>query len=116
MKLTKPLFAFALAASAFAMNAHAGVFDVTAKIYGAPATASAAQRTIDITPDTRKVLVTNGETIQFNVDGKPFTWKFDLYHQEGILDLATILPQDLQASGVKVYVAESPDYRAMYRN
>ncbi len=116
MKFTKSLFAFALAASAFAMNANAGVFDVTPKIYGAPATASAAQRIIEITPDTKSVQVTNGETVQFNINGAPFTWKFDLYHQEGVLDLATILPAELQATGVKVYVGESPEYRAMYRN
>jgi hypothetical protein len=116
MKITKSLFAFAFAASAFALNAQAGVFDVSPKIYGAPATASAAQRVIDITPETKSVQVTNGETIQFNINGAPFTWKFDLYHQEGALDLATILPQELQANGVKVYVGESPEYRAMYRN
>lgn len=116
MNITKPLIAFALAASAFAMNANAGVFDVTPKIYGMPAAESTAQRTVDINGDTKSVNVVNGETIKFNVDGKPFTWKFDLYHQEGVLNLATILPQDLRADGVKIYVAEDPVYRDTYRN
>src|SRR5262245_30576670 len=95
MKATKSLIALAIAASALInVSAHAGIFDTTAKIYGAPAAASAAQRTVDITSDTTKVTVTNGETVQFNVDGKSFTWRFDLYHDDGVVDLATLAPQD----------------------
>ena len=115
MKLTKTLTSLALAASAFSLNAHAGVFDVTAKIYGRPAAASAAQQTIVVTPETRKIHVTNGETVKFEVNGQAYTWKFDLYHQEGVLDLTTILPES-HAEGVKVYVAEDPLYAQLYRN
>lgn len=116
MNITKTLAAFAVAASALTLNAHAGIFDVNPKVYGAAAAASTAQRTIDITAQTKKVRVTNGETITFNVNGKQFTWKFDMYHQEGALELSTILPKDLQADGVTIYVAEDPVYREMYRN
>jgi hypothetical protein len=116
MKTTNILAAFAIAASAFSLNASAGIFDVHPRIYGAAAPANSAQRTIDITAQTKKVRVTNGETITFNINGKQFTWKFDLYHQEGALELSTILPADLRADGVTIYVAEDPAYREMYRN
>lgn len=115
MKITKTLTAIALAASAFAMNAHAGIFDVTPKIYGHEAAASMSQRTIVVTPETKKVHVTNGETIKFEVNGQAYTWKFDLYHQEGVVDLSLILPES-HADGVKVYVAEDPLYTQLYRN
>lgn len=115
MKMTKTLIAFAIAASAFTLNANAGIFDTAPQIYGKPAPATAAQRTIDITADTKKVNVTNGETITFNINGKQFTWKFDLYHQEGVLKLSTILPKELHADGVTIYVAEDPLYRELYR-
>jgi hypothetical protein len=117
MKATKSLIAFAIAASALInVSAHAGIFDVQPKIFGAPAAASAAQRTVDVTPDTKQISVTNGETVQFNVDGKSFTWHFDLYHDDGVVDLATLAPQDFKAGGVKVVVAENPLYRELYRN
>lgn len=115
MKFTKTLTALALAASAFTVNAHAGIFDVSPKIYGRPAAASAAQQTIVVTPETRTIHVTNGETVKFEVNGQAYTWKFDLYHQEGVVDLATILPAS-HAEGVKVYVAEDPLYTQLYRN
>jgi hypothetical protein len=115
MKLTKILVAFAMAASALTMNVNAGIFDANPEIYGMVAPANTAQRTVDITADTKKVNVTNGETITFNINGTQFTWKFDLYHQEGVLELSTILPKDLHADGVTIYVAEDPMYRELYR-
>jgi len=98
------------------MNAHAGLFDVTPKIYGMQAPANSAQRVIEISAGTKDVHVTNGETVTFSIDGRQFTWKFDLYHQEGVVALSFLLPQDMHADGVKVHVAESPMYRETYRN
>jgi hypothetical protein len=115
MKTTKTLAAIALAAAAFSSNAQAGFFDPTPKVYGAAAPASAAERTIDINAQTKSVSVINGETVTFNINGKQFTWKFDLYFQEGVVDLGFLFPGDLQANGVKVYVAENPQFREMYR-
>jgi hypothetical protein len=109
MKRTNTLIAFVFAASALTLNAHAG--DINANLYGAPAAAAAAQRSVDITPDTRHVKVTNGETVTFNIHGKPFTWTFQLYQQEGALALSAILPDELRADGVTVYVASNPIYR-----
>jgi len=57
------------------------------------------------------VRVTNGETVTFNIDGKPFSWTFQMYQQEGVVALAAILPQELHADSVKVYVGADPTYR-----
>lgn len=116
MKPSRTLAAIAFATAVFTLNAHAGIFDTTPKVYGAAAPASAAERVVDINAQTRKIQVTNGETVTFNINGKQFTWKFDVYFGEGVVDLAFILPQDLHADGVKVYIAESPQFREMYRN
>jgi hypothetical protein len=117
MKTTRTLAAIAFAAAAFVSNANAGIFDVTPKVYGAPAAAAAAERVVDINTNTRDVKVVNGETITFNIEGKQFTWKFDLFTPEGgVLNLSFILPKDLHADGVKVHVAENPEFREMYRN
>ena len=113
---TKTFMAIAFATAAFTSNANAGIFDSSPKVYGAPALASAAVRTIDITASTKSVSVTNGETVTFNINGKQFTWKFDLYFQAGVVDLAFILPQEAHADGVKVYVGENPAFREMYYN
>jgi hypothetical protein len=116
MKLSKSLRFLAVASLALNLNANAGIFDVAPKIYGMVAPATSAQRVIDIAANTEQVNVTNGETVTFNFDGKQFTWKFDLYHQEGVVKLSFLAPKELGAPDVKVYVAENPDYRAMYRN
>jgi hypothetical protein len=109
MNHTKTLIAIAIAASALTLNAHAG--DVNPTMYGAIAPASAAQRVVDIKPGMKYVNVVNGQTITFNVDGKPFTWTFQLYQQEGAVALSAILPSGLHADGVTVYVAPDPTYR-----
>jgi hypothetical protein len=105
MKTTHTLIA--IAAAVFALNAGAA----DAQLYGKPAPASAAQRKIEIKPDSKNIRVTNGETVTFSIDGKPFTWTFQLYQQEGVVALAAILPQELHADGVKVYVDADPTYR-----
>ena len=116
MNTRKILMAFAIAASTLSMNAHAGLFDVTPKVYGTQASADSAQRTIEVNADTKAVHVTNGEIVTFKINGQRFTWKFDLYHQEGVVDLSFLAPKEMHADGVKVYVAENPVFRELYRN
>lgn len=105
----KTLIAFAFAASAFTLNAKAG--DIRPDLYGKPAPATTAARVIEIAPTTKHVTVTNGETITFHVQGQHYTWSFQLYQQEGAVALSAILPKDLHADGVIVYVAPDPTYR-----
>src|SRR5579864_3743296 len=46
-------------------------------LLGDPIPESAAIRTIVITPDTKYVSVTGGETVRFVVGDKSFAWNFD---------------------------------------
>jgi len=111
MNHSKTLIAMAIAASALTLNTAAHAGDVNPTMYGASAPASAAQRVVEIKPGMKYVNVVNGQTITFNVDGKPFTWTFQLYQQEGAVALSAILPAELHADGVTVYVAPDPTYR-----
>ncbi|NGZ83140.1 CzcE family metal-binding protein [Duganella aceris] len=109
MKATQALIALAVAASGFALNADAAALNP--KIYGASAPASAAQQVVEVKPGMKYVNVVNGQTVTFNVEGQAFTWNFQMYQQEGALPLAAILPKELHADGVTVYVAADPTYR-----
>jgi hypothetical protein len=114
MKNLKPLLALAVVAGAFSLNASAA--DDNAKYYGTQVPANGSTqvveikgnsnaRVVDIKPDTRWVNVTNGDTVTFNVEGQAFTWNFSLYHGEGAVKLSSILPEDMHADKVVVYVA-----------
>src|SRR5260221_103741 len=46
-------------------------------LLGQPASATEANRTITIKPDTKYVNVQTGQTVQFNTGGKTFAWNFD---------------------------------------
>jgi len=105
MKTTHTLIA--IAATVFALNAGAA----DAQQYGKPAPASAAQRKIEIKPGGNDPANLRVQIVTFNIDGKPFTWTFQLYQQEGVVALTAILPQELHADGVKVYVGADPTYR-----
>lgn len=109
MKHSKILIALAIAASALSLNANAR--ETGPQMYGASAPAAAAQRVVDVKPGMKYVNVVNGQTITFNVEGRPFTWTFQLYQQEGAVALSAILPRELHADGVTVYVAPDPTYR-----
>lgn len=109
MKRTTTLLGLALAASAFGLNA--GAADINPKLYGNEASASGANRVVEITPATKYVNVIDGDTVKFKIEGREFTWTFDLYHQEGVVELSSILPKDMRAGDVKVYVASDPSYR-----
>ena len=109
MKHSKAFIALVVAASAFALNVNAG--EIHPNRYGTSAPASAAQRVVDITPGMKYVNVINGQTVSFNLGGQQFTWTFQLYQQEGAVALSAILPKELHADGVTVYVAPDPTYR-----
>jgi hypothetical protein len=49
---------------------------IPVRLLGDPAPASAATRTIVITPDTRYVNTEGGETVTFVANGQSFTWNF----------------------------------------
>lgn len=108
MLRTKTLIALALAANVYGMTATAA--EINTKYYGAPAAAVAASRVIDINSGVKSVQVNNGEIVTFRIDGQQYTWNFQLYSREGAIALSALLPKNIRAEGVTVYVAPDPLY------
>ncbi|SFB34780.1 Heavy-metal resistance protein CzcE [Collimonas sp. OK607] len=79
-------------------------------LLGDPIPVSAATRTIVITPDTRYVNVTGGETVRFLVGGKSFAWNFDGSIMVSSFDLNRTAPASMLDHTVTAYVAPNPLY------
>lgn len=67
-------------------------------------------RTITITPDTRWVNVTGGDTVRFVAGGRSFAWNFQVGSTVAVFDLKEIAPPGTLARPVLVYVAPNPVY------
>lgn len=99
MKLFVPTLA-ALTLSAASFSAAALTFS---DMYGEPAKAADAERTIVVGPTTKQINVEQGEVVKLKVGSQEFAWTFD-----GILkpfDLARIAPSGAIDHQVRVYVA-----------
>jgi hypothetical protein len=79
--------------------------------YGVAAANGPASKRIAVGPDTRSVNVTDGEVVEFVVDGQSYLWHFQTYPNVNVLALDQIIPA---AKGVKVYVARNPLYKNGY--
>ncbi len=101
--LLSPVVAAALIVSACATR-------VPVELYGDPAPASAAQRTIVITPDTRHVNVEGGEIIRFVVEGREFGWSFNNALTINSFSLNAVAPPGLLNQPVHAYVSRDPRY------
>ena len=75
-------------------------------LYGAPGAGSMPARTIAISPDTKFVNVTGGETIRFQVGGRSFVWTFN--GTRSSFDLARVAPAAMLDHKVTTYVAADP--------
>ena len=83
---------------------------------GTPATAAAPDRIVELSPSMRWVSVAYGETVTFNtVDAsgakRSFAWQFDVSPVRSFVDLDDVAPADFPARGVRLFVAEAPEYR-----
>jgi len=79
-------------------------------LLGETAPATAANRTIAITPDTKYVNVEGGQTVRFDVGGKTFAWDFDGAETVQSFDLEQIAPPGLLDHAVTAYVSPNPMY------
>jgi hypothetical protein len=79
-------------------------------LLGETAPAAAADRAIKITPDTKYVNVEGGQTVNFDVAGKTFTWNFDGAENVQAFDLNQVTPPGLLDHTVTAYVAPNPLY------
>ena len=109
LKRLTPLLAFAAVSSAMlAFSAHAAGPTGTAADYGTSVAASTDARQITISPQTKWVNVTDGETVKFDVNGKTFAWNVNTFSNDSEFDLAKIAPAGTQVNDVRVYVAANP--------
>jgi hypothetical protein len=100
--MKKVLVVAALALSATSLSAAALTFG---DVYGEPADASVADRTIVVTPSTKFVNVKHGEVVKIVAGGKEFAWDFDGIEQP--FELAKIAPQGAIDHNVRVYIERS---------
>jgi len=101
MKLFVPTLA-ALALSAASLSAVALTYG---DLYGEPAEASLADRTIVVTSNTKFVNVKHGEVVKIVAGGKEFAWAFDGIERP--FELAKIAPQGAIGQNVRVYIEPS---------
>lgn len=83
----------------------------TVEPYGNAISAAATTRQIALTPDTKWVNVTRGESVNFMAQGKSFAWNFYTLRSDTSFDLAAIAPKDINVQQVRVYVAMNPNER-----
>ena len=102
--MKKVLAVAALALSATSLSAAALTFG---DLYGEPAEAALADRTIVVTPGTKYVNVKHGEVVKIVAGGKEFTWHFDGLLQP--FELAKIAPQGAIDHSVRVNLEPESD-------
>jgi|SRR5882672_816630 len=101
VKIFAPAFA-ALTLSAASLSANALT---TGDLYGEPADASVAERTIVITPQTKYINVTRGEVVKVKAGSQEFAWDFDGLARP--FELNKIAPEGALDHSVRVYVETS---------
>ena len=77
-------------------------------LYGEPAVAAAADRTIVITPATRQVNVDGGETVAFTVGDRQFAWNFTTARTIDGFRLNDVAPAGMISHPVYAYIAPDP--------
>lgn len=77
---------------------------------GSPIEAAAAEKTIEIHPDTKWVNVDGGETYRFVVGDKAFGWAFDAPNSPDSFDLQRVAPPGVLNRPVTAYVKPDPKY------
>ena len=101
----------AIIAAAIAGTASGAYAAANTKEFGTATSAANADHHVIVKQDTKWVNVDDGDTVEFNVDGKSFTWHFDTLRGESAFELSKIAPEGVDAGKVIVYVAANPLYR-----
>jgi endonuclease YncB( thermonuclease family) len=101
----------AIIATAFAATASGAHAAVDTKEFGMATSAANADRHIVIKPDTKWANVDDGDTVEFQVGGKSFTWHFATLRGESAFDLSKIAPEGIDVGNIIVYVGANPLYR-----
>jgi len=86
-----------------------------ASVYGTPADADSADRSVQLGSYSHWVNVGYGESVRFLVldgDGteRSFAWRFDVAPAVSEVDLSEVAPTGFPAHNVQVFVAEDPRF------
>jgi hypothetical protein len=100
----------AVVALALSLSALSSMAATPVSLLGETAPATAANRTITITPDTKYVNVQGGQIVKFDVGGQTFTWDFDGPDSVWSFDLNRVTPAGLLDHTVTAYVSPNPLY------
>jgi hypothetical protein len=108
-RLSSSLFA-AFAALAFGAGAaHAATVTVNGKAaYGVAAPTASADYKLAVTPGKKWLNVNDGDTVEFDVGDKEFTWHFDTRRDPTELPLSAITPAGIDAGVTRVFVSKDP--------
>jgi hypothetical protein len=79
-------------------------------LLGAPAADAPGLQTVTITPATRWVNVTGGDTVRFVAGPRSFAWSFQVGVTVTKFDLNQIAPPGMLTRPIAVYVAPNPLY------
>jgi Heavy-metal resistance protein CzcE len=84
-------------------------------VYGTPADARSADRTVQLGPDSHWLNVGYGESVLFVGSGgdgaeRSFAWRFDVSPAVSAVDLSEVAPADFPDHNVRVFVTEDPRY------
>jgi len=79
--------------------------------YGVAVSSGTPDKRIVITPTTRSVNVTDGQTVEFVIGERSYLWNFQTYSNVNSLPLQDIIPS---APAVQVYVSRNPLYKQGY--
>ncbi len=71
---------------------------------------SAVLSTVTITPATRWVNVTSGDTVRFVAGDKAFAWSFQVSPNVAMFDLNQVAPPGALTRRIPVYVTPNPLY------
>lgn len=78
--------------------------EVPIELLGDPIPVTAADKTIEILPETKWVNVVSGENIKFVVGDQAFGWAFNVPHTLSSFDLQRVAPPGVLNRPVDVYI------------
>jgi len=83
---------------------------------GTAVVSDTSDRIVQLSPSTHWVSVAYGERVTFNLADdhgaqRSFAWRFDVSPARSFVDLDDVAPSDFPSHGVRVFVAEEPEYR-----
>lgn len=81
-----------------------------ADLVGSSAPATAAARSVTLTPETRSVNVVGGEVVRFEAAGGSFAWDFSVSPIVQVFALNQVAPGGLLDHEVLVHVQPDPRY------